>query len=249
MTGGVQGLLPAGQVRDVVRHAVELPADALMPLSLSGHPLPGDGFAQAFEQAFQVCHSFPQQAHLLALGVHALPKVLSLGLDPGLEVLSLFVDSRLEALPLRVDPDLQCARLRPSGVCRRRAGGQRQGGPAHRARGRTEPRLQQSRERQPLNHKAGSFGGYADTAEPTAPALRDTLPGMAFDTHAAVKTLTGAGAKEELAVAVVDIARQASAEHDRELATRADLANLKADLTWRLVAAMAAIGAILRFVG
>ena len=72
---------------------------------------------------------------------------------------------------------------------------------------------------------------------------------MAFDTHAAVKTLTGAGAKEELAVAVVDIARQASAEHDRELATRADLANLKADLTWRLVAAMAAIGAILRFVG
>ena len=69
---------------------------------------------------------------------------------------------------------------------------------------------------------------------------------MAFDTHAAVKTLTGAGAKEELAVAVVDIARQASAEHDRELAIRADL---KADLTWRLVAAMAAIGAILRFVG
>ena len=72
---------------------------------------------------------------------------------------------------------------------------------------------------------------------------------MAFDTHAAVKTLTSAGANEELAVAVVDIARQASAEHDRDLATKADLANLKADLTWRLVAAMAAIGAILRFVG
>lgn len=50
-------------------------------------------------------------------------------------------------------------------------------------------------------------------------------------------------------MAVVDIARQASAEHDRDLATKADLANLKADLTWRLVAAMAAIGAILRFVG
>ena len=31
--------------------------------------------------------------------------------------------------------------------------------------------------------------------------------------------------------------------------TPADLANLKADLTWCLVAAMAAIGAILRFVG
>ena len=75
------------------------------------------------------------------------------------------------------------------------------------------------------------------------------LPGMAFDTHAAVKMATSAGAKEELAVAVVDIARQASAAHDHELATKADLANLKADLTWRLVAAMAAIGAIPRFVG
>ena len=72
---------------------------------------------------------------------------------------------------------------------------------------------------------------------------------MAFDTHAAVKMLTRAGAKEELAVAVVDIARQASAAHDHELATNAGLANLKADLTWRLAAAMAAIGAILRFVG
>ena len=73
----MQGLLPAGQVRDVVRHAVELLADALMLLSLSGHPRPGDGF----EQAFQVCHSFPRQVHLLALGVHALPKVLSLGVS------------------------------------------------------------------------------------------------------------------------------------------------------------------------
>ena len=27
------------------------------------------------KQAFQVCHSFPQQAHLPALGVHALRKV------------------------------------------------------------------------------------------------------------------------------------------------------------------------------
>jgi hypothetical protein len=49
---------------------------------------------------------------------------------------------------------------------------------------------------------------------------------------------TSAGAREELAVAVVDIARQASAAHDHELATQADLANL--DLTWRLVTAMAA---------
>ena len=72
---------------------------------------------------------------------------------------------------------------------------------------------------------------------------------MAFDTHAAVRTLTSAGAGEELAVAVVDIARQAGPAHDHELAAKADLANLMADPTWRLVAAMAAIGAILRFVG
>ena len=72
---------------------------------------------------------------------------------------------------------------------------------------------------------------------------------MAFNTHAAVKMLTRAGAKEELAVAVVDIARHASAAHDHEFATKAGLANLKADLMWRLVAAMAAIGAISRFVG
>ena len=53
-----------------------------------------------------------------------------------------------------------------------------------------------------------------NTAEPTARALRYILQGMAFDTHAAVKMLTSAGAKEELAVAVVDIAGQASAAHD-----------------------------------
>ena len=34
--------------------------------------------------------------------------------------------------------------------------------------------------------------------------------------------------------------------HDHELPTKADLANMRADLTWRLVAAMAAVCAILR---
>ena len=102
-----------------------------------------------------------------------------------------------------------------------------------------------------VNDHAGSRArdpGRVDSA-PARIVIRDILQKLAFDTHAAVRMLTSAGAKEELAVAVVDIARQASAEHDRELATKADLANLKADLTWRLVAAMAAIGAILRFVG
>ena len=51
---------------------------------------------------------------------------------------------------------------------------------------------------------------------------------MPFDTHAAVKTLTGAGASEEIAVAVVDVAQDAAAEHGRELATRGDIAELRA---------------------
>ena len=51
---------------------------------------------------------------------------------------------------------------------------------------------------------------------------------MSFDTHAAVKALTTAGASEEIAAAVVDVAREAAAEHQRELATRADVAELRA---------------------
>ena len=51
---------------------------------------------------------------------------------------------------------------------------------------------------------------------------------MPFDTHAAVKTLTAAGASEEIAAAVVDVAQNAAAEHGRELATRGDIAELRA---------------------
>ena len=44
-------------------------------------------------------------------------------------------------------------------------------------------------------------------------AQGDTLPAMAFDTHAAVKKLTDAGADETLAVAVVEVAREASMDY------------------------------------
>ena len=64
--------MPSPGVRTPVRRRVLL--------SLSGHPRPG-GPGDGFEQAFHVCHSFPRQVHLLALGVHALPKVLSLGVS------------------------------------------------------------------------------------------------------------------------------------------------------------------------
>ena len=53
---------------------------------------------------------------------------------------------------------------------------------------------------------------------------RDTLPPM--DTHAAVRMLTAAGAAEALAVAVIDVAENAAAEHDRELTTRSDLVDI-----------------------
>ncbi len=60
-----------------------------------------------------------------------------------------------------------------------------------------------------------------------------------MDTHAAVRMLTAAGADETLAVAVVDVAQNAAADHGRELATcsyldhlrevqRGDLASLEA---------------------
>ena len=43
---------------------------------------------------------------------------------------------------------------------------------------------------------------------------------MVFDTHAAVKTLPNAGADEALAVAVVEVAGEASTEATGELVTR-----------------------------
>ena len=56
-----------------------------------------------------------------------------------------------------------------------------------------------------------------------------------MDTHSAVKMLTAAGADEALAVAVVDVAQSAAADHGRELVTNADLtahrAEVRADLT------------------
>ena len=73
---------------------------------------------------------------------------------------------------------------------------------------------------------------------------RGTLLVMAFDTHAAVKALT-----EPLAVAVVDVAREASTDAPGELVTRAhfDTALAQLDesrLAWRLVTTGVAIVAV-----
>ena len=82
-----------------------------------------------------------------------------------------------------------------------------------------------------------------------------------FDTLAIARQLAAAGIKPEQADAITEAVKRA-AEHDasgidtKTLATKADLAEPRAALaavetrlTWRLVGAMAAIGAILRFLG
>ena len=83
-----------------------------------------------------------------------------------------------------------------------------------------------------------------------------------FDTHAAVKVLTDAGARPELAEAFVTVARDAGAHGDHVTSDRLDaaLANLRVDigrdlatLTWRIIGAGIAIAglsiAVLRFLG
>lgn len=71
---------------------------------------------------------------------------------------------------------------------------------------------------------------------------------MAIDTHAAVKTLTDAGADEALAVAVVEVARGAGTEAAGDLVTRSHfdtaLAQLESRLAWRLVTAGIALAAV-----
>ncbi len=75
-----------------------------------------------------------------------------------------------------------------------------------------------------------------------------------FDTHAIARSLTNANLTVEQADAIT--AAIASAAEHGDHATRADLQALRAEmaamesrLTWRLVGAMTAIGAILRFIG
>ena len=77
----------------------------------------------------------------------------------------------------------------------------------------------------------------------------------AFDTHAAVKTLREAGADEAMAEAIVNTASAAAGADREQLATKADLADLKAGLaalqvrlTWRLVGLAAAIVAAVKLI-
>ena len=71
---------------------------------------------------------------------------------------------------------------------------------------------------------------------------------VAFDTHAAVKTLREAGADEAMAEAIVNTASAAAGADREQLATKADLAALEARLTWRLVGLAAAIVAAVKLI-
>ena len=56
------------------------------------------------------------------------------------------------------------------------------------------------------------------------------MTAAAFDTHAAVKTLREAGADEAMAEAIVNTASTAAGVDRDELATKADLAEVRADI-------------------
>ena len=71
-----------------------------------------------------------------------------------------------------------------------------------------------------------------------------------LDTHSIARSLSEAGLPPAQVNAITDGIRNAAEQPSRDrLATREDLAALEARLTWRLVGAMAAIGAILRWIG
>lgn len=77
-----------------------------------------------------------------------------------------------------------------------------------------------------------------------------------LDTHAIARTLTAADLTPAQVDAITDGIAAAAHHGKDDTATKADIAALRADmaaletrLTWRLVGAMAAIGAVLRFIG
>lgn len=73
---------------------------------------------------------------------------------------------------------------------------------------------------------------------------------VTFDTHAAVERLKHGGLQQTQAEAVVDVVRDVTGELVTKadlapLATKADLSELEARLTWRIVLALGAYTALL----
>lgn len=72
-----------------------------------------------------------------------------------------------------------------------------------------------------------------------------------FDTHAIARALTAAKLTSEQADAITDAVRQA-AEHGEHVTPdmlRAEIATLRADLTWRMIAVGGLVVAALRLIG
>lgn len=72
-----------------------------------------------------------------------------------------------------------------------------------------------------------------------------------FDTHAIARALTDAKLTSEQVDAITDAVRQA-AEHGEHVTPdmlRAEIATLRADLTWRMLAVGGLVIAALRFLG
>lgn len=72
-----------------------------------------------------------------------------------------------------------------------------------------------------------------------------------FDTHAIARALTAAKLTSEQADAITDAVRQA-AEHGEHVTPdmlRAEIATLRADLTWRMLAVAGLVVAAIRLLG
>ena len=85
-------------------------------------------------------------------------------------------------------------------------------------------------------------GLHESGAHQVPPDLLRYEEAMQFDTHAAVKTLTAAGAPEPLAGAVVAVVWEAIAGHVHDLSTRGDLADLRAHVDDGLATLRADVG-------
>ncbi len=69
-----------------------------------------------------------------------------------------------------------------------------------------------------------------------------------FDTLAAVRRMTATGIEREHAEAIAQTASEAATAGQEQLATKADLAGLKADMTWRMVILAGVIVAAIKLI-
>lgn len=69
-----------------------------------------------------------------------------------------------------------------------------------------------------------------------------------FDTLAAVRRMTATGIERDHAEAIAQTASEAATAGQEQLATKADLAGLKADMTWRMAILAGVIVAAIKLI-